>query len=124
MWGAWIAAAALSGLIAVAAGAYGSHGLESDAARWMETGSRYQMWHGLALLAVLLLRRNDGAILLRGACWAFLAGMLLFSFSLYLMALTGIAAFGSITPFGGLSFMLGWIALALYGLTRRRGSQP
>ena len=119
MPGLWIAAAALNGLLAVAAGAYASHGLDPDSARWMETGSRYQLWHALALLAVLLLRRGAPAgALLRIAAWAFLLGILLFSFSLYAMALTGISGFGSVTPFGGVTLMLGWAALALHGLRR------
>lgn len=119
MPGLWIAAAAVNGLIAVAAGAYASHGLEADAAGWTETASRYQMWHALAILAVLLLRRSgDAGWLLRGAGWAFLAGIALFSFSLYGMALTGDRGLGWITPMGGVAFLIGWSALALHGLGR------
>ena len=117
MPGLWVAAAALNGLVAVTAGAYSAHGLGAEAADWMETGSRYQMWHALAILAVLLLRRSDGAgWLLRAASWAFLLGILLFSVSLYAMALTGLRTSGSLAPVGGVSFMIGWAALALHGL--------
>lgn len=121
MAGRWIAVAALNGLIAVAAGAYASHGLQLDsgaqAAGWMETGSRYQMWHALALLAVGFMRR-DLAIQpwLRAASWAFLLGILLFCFSLYLMALTGFQGLAWVTPIGGLAFLIGWAALALHGV--------
>lgn len=119
MSGLWLTAAALNGLVAVAAGAYGSHGLAGDAAAWVEIGSRYQMWHALALLGLLLLRRSgEAGLLLRGAGWAFLVGIALFSFSLYAMALTGDRSLGWITPIGGTAFVLGWAALALHGLRR------
>jgi len=119
MSGLWLTAAALNGLVAVAAGAYGSHGLAGDAAAWAEIGSRYQMWHALALLALVLLHHSGRTgLLLRGAGWAFLAGIALFSFSLYAMALTGNRDLGWITPIGGTAFLLGWVALALHGLRR------
>jgi uncharacterized membrane protein YgdD (TMEM256/DUF423 family) len=121
MAGKWIAIAALNGLIAVAAGAYAAHGLQLDAgaeaASWMETGSRYQMWHALALLAVALMRRDLAAQpWLLAASWAFLLGIPLFCFSLYLMALTGFQGLAWVTPIGGLVFLIGWAALALHGV--------
>ncbi len=126
MAGKWIAVAAVNGAIAVAAGAYAAHGMKVTAgvypAEWMETASRYQMWHALALLAVaLLLREGTARPWLRGAAWAFLIGILLFCGSLYVMALTGFRAIGWITPFGGGAFLIGWLALAGHGFRRRPG---
>jgi uncharacterized membrane protein YgdD (TMEM256/DUF423 family) len=78
-----------------------------------ETGVRYQMFHALAILVVALaLARMDGWIL-RGAGWCFTAGIILFSGSLYMLALTGIRTLGAITPFGGVLFLAGW-ALLVY----------
>lgn len=123
MPGLWIAVAALNGFIAVAASAYASHGLEAQSAAWMELGSRYQMWHVLAILAVAALRRSgDAGPLLRGAGWAFLAGIALFSFNLYVMALTGDRGLAWVTPVGGGAFLTGWAALTLHGLRRSAGS--
>lgn len=123
MTGRWIAVAAVNGLIAVAAGAYAAHGMKVSAGviptEWMETASRYQMWHALALLAVALLWRELTAQpFLRAAAWAFLVGILLFSGSLYLMALSDLRAVAWITPVGGLSLLLGWAALAVHGVRR------
>jgi uncharacterized membrane protein YgdD (TMEM256/DUF423 family) len=123
--GGWIAAAALNGLVAVAAGAAGSHAGAlaggADASGWMETGSRYQLWHALALLAVILLRRGGGSGgLLRAAGWGFLVGMVLFSGNLYVMALTGHHALAWLTPTGGALLLIGWAALLLHGLGRLR----
>jgi uncharacterized membrane protein YgdD (TMEM256/DUF423 family) len=78
-----------------------------------ETGVRYQMYHALALLAVgLLLPRVDGrAMIVAG--WSFIAGIFIFSGSLYALALTGVTTLGAITPIGGLAFLAGWLALAV-----------
>lgn len=123
MTGKWIAVAAVNGAIAVAAGAYAAHGMKVAAgvypADWMETASRYQMWHALALLAVALLLREAAAQpWLRVAAWAFLIGILLFSGSLYVMALTDFRAAGWVTPIGGAAFLIGWAALAIHGFRR------
>src|SRR5262245_25220056 len=124
--GFWLIAAAVNGFIGVAMGAFAAHGLPAAAASqlpgWVETGARYEMWHALALLAVALLVRVDGAGAGRRwldlAGWAFLIGMILFSGSLYLMALTRLPFFALITPLGGIAFLVGWVALCLYGLRR------
>ena len=120
MAGKWIAVAAVNGAIAVAAGAYAAHGMKVTAgvypAEWMETASRYQMWHALALVGVAVLWRQGAADRwLRLAAWAFLVGIVLFSGSLYLMALTDFRAVGWVTPIGGAAFLIGWAALALHG---------
>lgn len=119
----WIAVAAVNGLIAVAAGAYAAHGMKVSAgvypAEWMETASRYQMWHALALLAVSLLSEPmTMQPWLKAAAWGFLVGIVVFCGSLYLMALTDFRAFAWVTPFGGAAFLLGWAALAVHGLRR------
>lgn len=111
----------LLGGLGVALGAFGAHALRArlDAARLeaFETGARYQMYHALALLAAGLAsgRLPDGG-LLAAAGWLFLAGILLFSGSLYLLALTGRRKLGAITPLGGVAFLAGWACLGLAAL--------
>ena len=107
---------ALSAFVAVAAGAFGAHGLKSRLSPEMlavfETGARYQLSHALALLAVAWAhtRWPGGASTASG--WLFVAGTLLFSGSLYALALTGARWMGAITPLGGAAFLLGWLLLA------------
>ena len=107
---------ALSAFVAVAAGAFGAHGLKSRLSPEMlavfETGARYQLYHALALLAVAWVhtRWPGGAATASG--WLFVAGTLLFSGSLYALALTGVRWMGAITPFGGAAFLGGWLLLA------------
>ena len=112
----WIALAAINGFIAVAAGAFGAHGLEGRvgerALAAFETGARYHMFHALALFAVAWLASLGSQTSVAVAGWAFLAGMLLFSGSLYYYGLTESRALVMITPVGGLAFLLGWAALA------------
>src|SRR5215469_4634435 len=109
----WLAVAAINGFVAVAAGAFGAHGLQSrldpHALQTFETAVRYQMYHALAIGLATLATRNSATNL---ACALFLAGIILFSGSLYLLALTGIRSLGFITPFGGLAFLAGWATLA------------
>lgn len=113
---AWIAVA-LSGFIMVMAGAFGAHGLEGRLPKRLletfETAVRYQAWHTLAMLAVLIWRQTMPAKGQRLALWLWGGGIVLFSGSLYLLTLTGIRALGMITPFGGLLLMAGWLALAM-----------
>jgi len=113
----------ISAGLAVALGAFAAHGLRSrispEALQTFETGARYHMYHALALLAVAwaATRWPGGAITAAG--WLFVAGTLLFSGSLYLLAVTGVRVLGAITPFGGLAFILGWLALAWAGWAAR-----
>ena len=106
----------LAGL-AVAAGAFGAHALrarlEPRLLEVWETASRYQMYHALALLAVAWLCERNPGRLPRGAGLAFLAGIALFSGSLYAMALSGITVLGAITPLGGVAFLTGWVLLGI-----------
>lgn len=109
---------ALSGGVAVALGAFGAHGLKArlaaDLLATFETGVRYQMYHALALLAVAwAVARWSGSALPVAAGWLFVAGTVLFSFSLYALALTGVRWLGAITPLGGVAFVAGWLCLAL-----------
>jgi len=128
--GSWLAAAAANGLMAVAMGAFAAHGLRSvldaEALGWVETASRYQMWHALALLGVALLSGRPQPVrhrrLLTAVAWAFLAGTVLFAGSLYLLALTGVRAFAWVTPLGGLALMAGWLGLIVFGLLRWRAA--
>lgn len=114
---AFALAGALSAFIAVAAGAFGAHALRArlapDLLVVFETGARYQMYHALALLAVAWASNHWPGTPLRVAGWLFIGGTLLFSGSLYLLALTGARWLGAITPLGGLLFLAGWAALAI-----------
>jgi uncharacterized membrane protein YgdD (TMEM256/DUF423 family) len=84
-----------------------------------ETGVRYQMYHTLALLVVSAAIGHLGsARLLAGAGWLFVAGIVLFSGSLYALALSGVTTLGAITPIGGLAFLGGWACLALFAAAR------
>lgn len=112
---------AVSAAMGVAAGAFGAHALRARLdARMLEvfeTGARYQMYHAFALIAVAWVasRSGTGAGLASWAGWFFVAGTMLFSGSLYAMALSGVRALGAITPLGGVCFILGWLVLALAG---------
>ena len=102
--------------LGVAAGAFGAHGLKGKLDEPMlevfETGARYQMYHGLALLAVAwALSRWPGGMMTT-AGWLFVAGILVFSGSLYLLSLTGIRWLGAITPIGGVMLLAGWGCMA------------
>ena len=109
--------ALLAGL-AIMAGAYGAHGgetaLAQDQARWIAKAARYQMYHGLALLAVAWACTHwpEQVRLFQVSGGLFLIGIVCFSGSLYLMAFTGINL-GYITPLGGLAFIMGWFLLAI-----------
>lgn len=113
---AWVAAA-LSGFVTVLAGAFGAHGLEGHVPERLlaafETGVRYQAWHTLAILAVLIWRQVMPARGQRLTLWLWSAGIVLFSGSLYLLTLSGVRGLGLITPFGGLLLMAGWLSLAV-----------
>jgi uncharacterized membrane protein YgdD (TMEM256/DUF423 family) len=106
-----------SAFIAIGAGAFGAHALRARLApaslAIFETAARYQMYHALALLAVAWASTRWPGTLPQWAGWLFLAGTVLFSGSLYLLALTGVRWLGAITPLGGLAFLAGWICLLL-----------
>ena len=112
----WLLVAAINGFLAVAAGAFAAHGLQgrldAHALSVFETGARYQMYHALAIGLAAFAARGQASPAANAAAIFFLAGILLFSGSLYALALTGMRGLGIITPFGGLSFLVGWAALA------------
>jgi uncharacterized membrane protein YgdD (TMEM256/DUF423 family) len=98
-----IMCAALSAAVAIAAGAFGAHGVSGKAADWLHTGGLYQLIHAVAVIAVIRHRRVG---------WLLLAGSALFAFTLYAMALGAPLWFGAITPIGGLMMISGWLLLA------------
>lgn len=111
----WLLIAAINGFLAVAAGAFGAHGLQGKldphSLEVFETGARYQMYHALAIGLAALATRGASVASAQAAAIFFLVGIVLFSGSLYVIALTGTRAFGIVTPFGGLAFLVGWATL-------------
>ncbi len=122
----WIFIGAVNGFLAVAAGAFGAHGLKSRVSPEMlaifETGARYHMYHALALLAAGWVASQAPSWMATGAGWCFLAGIVLFSGSLYTLSLTGVRWLGAITPIGGTAMLIGWALLAAAALRLRSGS--
>ncbi len=116
----WLFLSAALGFLGVLLGAFAAHGLDSRLSPRMlanfETGARYQMYHALAMGLAAFAVRGRAARLANAAGILFLIGTLLFSGSLYVLALTGITRLGMITPLGGLSLMAGWVVLALAAL--------
>jgi uncharacterized membrane protein YgdD (TMEM256/DUF423 family) len=118
---------ALAGFIGVALGAFGAHGLRARLPAEMlavfETGVRYQMYHACAILIVALAAARLDGWLIRAAGWLFAAGIVLFSGSLYVLALSRLTMFGAVTPIGGLAFLAGWACLVAAALALA-GTQP
>ncbi|HVR76504.1 MAG TPA: DUF423 domain-containing protein [Planctomycetota bacterium] len=114
-WNHWVAYGSLLAGLAVLAGAFGQHALETrlpaERLRIFEVAVRYHMVHSLAIVMTGLLLRN-GPHGLQKAGWAFLTGIVLFSGSLYALCLTDWGTLGIVTPIGGLAFVLGWTFLA------------
>jgi uncharacterized membrane protein YgdD (TMEM256/DUF423 family) len=123
-----LAAGAINGALAVAAGAFGAHALKERlserALAVFETAARYQMYHALAIvLCAVLCAVSTGAsgeaavgAAARLSGWLFTAGIVVFSGSLYALALTDVKVLGAITPLGGLAFLVGWAWLAISAL--------
>ncbi len=110
--------AGLLGALAVALGAFGAHALSGrlsgDLLNTYEIGVRYHFYHALALIAVVVAAGrwpNSGLPVIAG--WLFVAGIVLFSGSLYVLALSGIRWLGAVTPLGGVAFIAGWLCLAV-----------
>jgi uncharacterized membrane protein YgdD (TMEM256/DUF423 family) len=121
----WIAISGILGALAVLIGAFAAHWFEKfpgvssltaeqleESQRWLETGVRYHFYHTLAILAVGLLEASSPDPKLNVAGALFVAGILLFSGLLYVMAITHLRILGAIVPIGGLSFCAGWVLLA------------
>jgi uncharacterized membrane protein YgdD (TMEM256/DUF423 family) len=113
---ALVAAGAINAGLAVAAGAFAAHGLrdrlEARALEIFETAARYQMYHALAMILAAVIA-TSGA---KTAGWIFQVGIVVFSGSLYALALTDVKILGAITPLGGLAFLAGWAWLAITAL--------
>jgi uncharacterized membrane protein YgdD (TMEM256/DUF423 family) len=110
---------ALMAFLDVAFGAFGAHALRErlspDLLAVFETGVRYQMYHALGILIVAVVLSRSASPSAVWAGWCFVIGIVLFSGSLYVLALTGVGILGAITPFGGLFFLAGWLCLMLAG---------
>lgn len=119
---------AVAGLVAVALGAFGAHALEGrlapDLMAVYETAARYHLAHALAMLAAAWSHAQGGGRAATASAWGFGLGMLVFSGSLYMMAITGQRWLGAVTPVGGLLLMVGWGALALAGWRVARRPRP
>jgi uncharacterized membrane protein YgdD (TMEM256/DUF423 family) len=108
--------ASIALFVAVAAGAFGAHTLGKQIGPerltvW-QTAVQYHAWHGLALFGVgLLMRATPARRGLAVAAWLFVAGIVLFSGSLYLLAATGVTGLGVVAPLGGIAFLAGWATL-------------
>jgi len=104
-----VALGALNAALAVGAGAFAAHGLKerltANALAVFETGARYHMYHAFAMILA-------GMLMTRGPGWTFQIGIVLFSGSLYALALSDVKVLGAITPIGGLAFLVGWLWLA------------
>lgn len=118
---------ASSALLGIGLGAFGAHGLKHiispELLAIYQTGVNYQMWHALGLVAIGLLRQHAPASkLLAYSGWLMFVGILLFSGSLYLLAVFDEKDLGKITPAGGVSFLLAWLLLALFAI--KKPQQP
>jgi uncharacterized membrane protein YgdD (TMEM256/DUF423 family) len=113
----WFIVGATLAFFAVAFGAFGAHGLKdrlsADDLKTYETAARYHMYHALALLAVAYAAQRFGGSLVTASGWLLLAGTLIFSGSLYVLAISGIKILGAVAPIGGACLLAGWACLAL-----------
>lgn len=118
-----LATACLLMAAGVALGAFGAHGLRTRLAPDLlviyETGVRYHLVHGMAAVLCVLLARGTGGRRAEVAGWLFAVGTVVFSGSLYVLALTGERWLGAVTPVGGVCWIAGWLLLAVSALTRR-----
>lgn len=116
-WTAWIGSGAVMGFLGVLFGAFGSHALKArlttEDLAIFETAVRYQMYHGFAMIAVGFMGARINSVFLQISGFAFLAGILFFSGSLYALVLSGKRELGMITPIGGTGFLVGWVMLAV-----------
>lgn len=116
----WFAAGAVLSGLGVLVGAFGAHGLRdrvtADMLAVFETGVRYHLIHGLAVLAVAWAASRWPNAWIGAAGWLFAAGIVVFSGSLYILAISGVRWWGAVTPIGGVCFLAGWAALAVGAL--------
>ena len=118
MAGLWLGLGAAFGLLGVAAGAFGAHALRGRLSEELmavfRTAVEYQFYHVAALLAVGLLARQAPGPWLSASGVGFAFGVVVFSGSLYILALSGVRAWGAVTPIGGLALMVGWLCLIVH----------
>lgn len=128
MGSGWFVTGAIAGALGVGLGAFGAHGLKArvtpDLLAVFETGVRYHLVHALALLAVAWAVERWPGPWSHAAGWCFVAGIVIFSGSLYLLVLTGQRWLGAITPIGGVAFLVGWCALAAAAIFRLPAGGP
>jgi uncharacterized membrane protein YgdD (TMEM256/DUF423 family) len=119
-----IVAGGISGALAVILGAFGAHALRdqltADQLRVFQTGVEYQFYHSITILIAGILAGQLQSKWFRFAAYSFIAGILLFSGSLYIMTLTTVTGLGIITPLGGLLFVAGWLSLAGGAISGRK----
>jgi len=122
-----IAAGAINAFIAVAAGAFAAHGLKnvlsSDYLAVFRTAADYQMMHGIGLVLIGVLTKQNANVRNMTAALFMLGGIILFSGSLYILATTGLRWLGMITPFGGVCFLIAWLILAFNYLKNTTGEE-
>ena len=113
----WLLIASIAGFLGVAGGAFGAHALKTRISEQMltnfETGTRYLLVHAVALLVVGVLAGRENVGDLSSVGWCFTVGMLIFTGTLWIMALTGHRWLGAVTPIGGTALIIGWLALAM-----------
>ncbi len=113
----WIRIGAILMFSGVALGAFGAHALRGRLAEDMlavfETGVRYHFYHALGLFVVAWLSEAHPGGWVSGAGWCFLAGIVIFSGSLYILSVSGVRWWGAVTPIGGVAFLAGWLALTI-----------
>ena len=119
---------ALSALIGVGMGAFGAHGLKAILSPEMltvyQTGVTYQMWHALGLIGIALIRQQvPESKLLIWAGWLMFFGILIFSGSLYLLAILDLKWLGMLTPIGGVSFIMAWVLIAIFASKKQHHSR-
>jgi len=119
----FIAIGAILAFLAIAFGAFGAHGLKQVLSQDMlvifHTAVTYQTWHALGLVLIGILFQLKPSSLLIKAGWAMLAGIILFSGSLYILSLSGIKILGMITPMGGIAFLIAWALIAIYAIKQK-----
>lgn len=118
MFKVFVVLGSIGALLSVALGAFGAHGLKNILSPQMlanyQTGVQYQMMHALGLICIGIITKWLGpSTILHSAGWLLLAGIIIFSGSLYILSITGITKFGAITPIGGVAFILGWLCLII-----------
>ncbi|HUI17157.1 MAG TPA: DUF423 domain-containing protein [Alphaproteobacteria bacterium] len=115
-----LAFAGVSGVVAIAFGAWSAHGAEAvldpQALGWVRTAVQYQVWHSLALVGTAVLTAVKPGRFLPVAAGAYIGGIVLFSGGLYLFALSGVRLFALVVPLGGIALIAGWLFMAIYAL--------